>query len=235
MMTLPARPAQASEAASGPAINFDAEAARYALLRRLAPSMRHHLVVNLQPIGMVYEIMERRLRAAQPNLAEVHEGAHKISTYARSALHSCLDVITWLAPEDEAPIGAVDGVDECLEMVATSFSFRGFALRNQVEPVPGRVRRAAMRNVLTGALLYLSDSNTARAEIVLAASATKSGLRLALTLTPTAGEPGFPSGPTYRSLTWNDVESLATADSVELKREGQGLGIVFPWLRGPAG
>ena len=34
-----------------------AEAARYALLRRLAPSMRHHLVVNLQPIGMVHEII----------------------------------------------------------------------------------------------------------------------------------------------------------------------------------
>ena len=41
----------------------EAEAARYALLRRLAPSMRHHLVVNLQPIGMIYEVMDRRLRA----------------------------------------------------------------------------------------------------------------------------------------------------------------------------
>ena len=40
-----------------------AEAARYALIRRLAPSMRHHLVVNLQPIGMIYEVMDRRLRA----------------------------------------------------------------------------------------------------------------------------------------------------------------------------
>ncbi|NNU44225.1 hypothetical protein [Ramlibacter montanisoli] len=44
----------------------EAEAARYALLRRLAPSFRHHLVVNLQPIGMIYEVMERRLRAPAP-------------------------------------------------------------------------------------------------------------------------------------------------------------------------
>ena len=54
-----------------------AEAARYTLLRRLAPSMRHHLVVNLQPIGMIYEVMDRRLKAPQPALAEVHESAHK--------------------------------------------------------------------------------------------------------------------------------------------------------------
>ena len=46
-----------------------AEAARYALLRRLASSMRHHLVVNLQPIGMIYEVMDRRLRAPVPDLA----------------------------------------------------------------------------------------------------------------------------------------------------------------------
>lgn len=79
-----------------------AEAARYALLRRLAPSMRHHLVVNLQPIGMIYEVMERRLRAPQPDLANVHESAQKINGFARAALDSCLDVVTWLAPEESA-------------------------------------------------------------------------------------------------------------------------------------
>src|SRR5688572_33423554 len=92
----------------------EAEAARYALLRRLAPSMRHHLVVNLQPIGMIYEVMDRRLRAAEPNLADVHESAHKINGFARAALNSCLDVVTWLAPEDSMATSASEGVRECL-------------------------------------------------------------------------------------------------------------------------
>ena len=68
-----------------PASVARAEAARYALLRRLAPSMRHHLVVNLQPIGMIYEVMDRRLRAPSPDLASIHEGAHKINGFARAA------------------------------------------------------------------------------------------------------------------------------------------------------
>ena len=63
--------------------------------------MRHHLVVNLQPIGMVYEVMDRRLRAAEPDLAEVHDSAHKINGFARAALNSCLDVVTWLAPDED--------------------------------------------------------------------------------------------------------------------------------------
>src|SRR3954453_20657798 len=107
-----------------PAVSPEAEAARYALLRRLAPSMRHHLVVNLQPIGMVYEIMDRRLRAPEPNLADVHDGAQKINSYSRAALASCVEVITWLSPEDGARTTAAEGVRECLGLVATSFTFR---------------------------------------------------------------------------------------------------------------
>ena len=42
------------------------EAARYALLRRLMPAIRHHLVGEFQPIGMVAAMLERRLQAATP-------------------------------------------------------------------------------------------------------------------------------------------------------------------------
>src|SRR3954463_12954570 len=93
-----------------PAVSPEAEAARYALLRRLAPSMRHHLVVKLQPIGMVYEVMDRRLRAPEPDLAEVHASARKINGFARDALNSCLDVVSWLAPQEEMLTTAGEGV-----------------------------------------------------------------------------------------------------------------------------
>src|SRR3954466_7592829 len=105
-----------------------AEAARYALLRRLAPSMRHHLVVNLQPIGMIYEVMDRRLRAPEPDLAVVHESAHKINGFARAALNSCLDVVTWLAPEEDMRTTLTEGVRECMGLLATGLTFRGYAL-----------------------------------------------------------------------------------------------------------
>jgi len=210
------------------------EAARYALLRRLAPSMRHHLVVNLQPIGMVYEIMDRRLRAPQPNLADVHEGAQKINVYARSALASCLDMVTWLAPEDGAATTIADGVRECLALVATSFTFRGFTLRSQVDDVPGDVPRAAFRNVVTGALVHLSDERAAPAEIVLTAQAHGDAIQLKLVPRASAGEPGFATAPAYRPITWSDVEALARADGVQVRREGETLAITLPRIQ-PAG
>lgn len=206
------------------------ESARYALLRRLAPSMRHHLVVNLQPIGMVYEIMDRRLRAPEPKLADVHEGAQKINTYARAALASCVDVVTWLSPDEGARLTVADGVRECLALVATSFTFRGFSLRSEVGEVPGEVERSSFRNVVTGALLHLSDAQSPPAEIVITAQGGARGLEVALTARPKDGEPGFATAPTYRPLTWNDVQALARADGVELARDGTSIRLTLPWL-----
>ena len=212
-----------------------AEAARYALLRRLAPSMRHHLVVNLQPIGMIYEVMDRRLRAPAPDLAEVHDSAHKINGFARAALDSCLDVVTWLAPEEQALTSGADGVRECFGLLATSLTFRGYALRNEVPAIPGEIRRCAIRNVLTAALLNATDENPAPADLVLSAQPDNEALVLLLTLRPTEGEKGFAPEPPYRPLAWSDVEALAAAESVAVAREGrQKLRLAIPWAR-PAG
>jgi len=209
-----------------------AEAARYALLRRLAPSMRHHLVVNLQPIGMIYEVMDRRLRAPQPDLADVHESANKINGFARAALNSCLDVVTWLAPEEEMQTTASEGVRECLGLLATSLTFRGYALRNEVQPVPGEVRRAAIRNVLTAAMIHATDENPPPADLVLSAEPSPAALLLTLTLRPTQGNQGFSTEAGYRPLEWSDVEALAAAEAVELKREGrQRVQLAIPWAK----
>ena len=233
-MTPPAlsvqEPAALPSVEAGDAHSPQVEAARYALLRRLAPSMRHHLVVNLQPIGMIYEVLDRRLRAAEPKLADVHDSAQKINGFARAALASSLDVVTWLAPEEEATTTAAEGVRECLALVATSFSFRGYALRNEVEPVAGECRKCAMRTVLTAALIHLTDERAAPAEIRLWAESAADGLVLRIALRSTDGEQGFGTAPAYRPLTRSDLQALADAEGVQLNRDSdEGLSVTFPW------
>jgi len=207
-----------------------AEAARYALLRRLAPSIRHHLVVNLQPIGMIYEVMDRRLRAPQPDLAQLHDSAHKINGFARAALGSCLDVVTWLAPEEGAAVAFEAGVAECLGLLATSLGFRGYALRDETGKQPRTVRRAAIRNVLTAALLHLTDELPPPGELVLEARAGATGMELLLTLQPVTGDPVIHGERGYRALEWTDLEALAAAESTILVRpDARSISLLFPW------
>ena len=205
-----------------------AEAAHYALLRRLAPSMRHHLVVNLQPIGMIYEVMDRRLRAPTPDLASVHDSAQKINGFARAALDSCLDVITWLAPDHSATTPGAEGVRECVGLLATSLGFRGYAIRNEVGDIAGEVSRASLRQLLTSALLHLTDQSPPPADLVLTAATESGGLRLTLVLRPSTGSQGFAAEASYRTLEWSDVEAIAQAESVQVQRDGHTIRLLIP-------
>lgn len=207
----------------------ETEAARYALLRRLAPSMRHHLVVNLQPIGMIYEVMERRLRAPTPDLAHVQDSATKINGFAKAALASCLDVVGWLAPDDTVACTVEEAVRECAALLATSLSFRGYALRNEAQPLPRKIRRAAIRSLLTGVLLHCTDEKPAPADLVLASAEEEQGALVTITVKPTQGDKGMPPDANYRKITWGDLQALAAADGVQLAREGDRILLRFPW------
>lgn len=228
-MTSPAHSSQ--ERAALPAASR-AEAARYALLRRLAPSMRHHLVVNLQPIGMIYEVMDRRLRAPQPNFAEVHDSARKINGFARAALNSCLDVVTWLAPEEDAVSTVADGVRECLGLLTTSLTFRGYTVRNEAASAPGEIHRSAIRNLLTAAMIHMTDENPSPADLVLTVEAGSESAVLTLTIRPTDGAAGVQAEPSYRRIDASDLDALAAAESVQVARDGrQRLRLTIPWAR----
>jgi len=218
-------------ASEKPPADYRAEAARYALLRRLAPSIRHHLVVNLQPIGMIYEVTERRLRAAEPDLASVHENMQRINGFTKAALGACSDVVSWLAPSEEACVTVNEGVQECFGLLATSLSFRGYALRNQVDAPTGQVRLPAIRCVLTAALLHVTDHLPPPADLVLTATASVEGLRLTLTLRSGDGTQGFTQEAGYRQLGWDDVQALAAAESVALQRDAGTISLTVPWAQ----
>lgn len=207
----------------------DAEAARYALLRRLAPSMRHHLVVNLQPIGMIYEVMERRLRAPEPDLAHVHESASKINTFARAALASSLDVVGWLAPDEKIGISVHDGARECASLLATSLSFRGYALRNEVGTITRQVRRSALRSLLAGTLIHTADHLKPASDLVVAATEEDGGVVITVTSRPSDGDKGFANEAPYRKIAWRDLQALAVAEGVQLMREGPRITMRMPW------
>ena len=207
-----------------------AESAHYALLRRLAPSFRHHLVVNLQPIGMICEVMDRRLRAPVPDLAHVQDSANKINGFAKAALTSCVDVVGWVAPDDAVTVALDDAMRECATLMATSLSFRGYALRNEVGELPGLVRRAGIRILSTAVLLYCTDHLPAPADLVLTAAAEADNACLRLDVRRNQGENAFRGEGTYRKLEWQDLEALAAAHGVRLAREGERIALRLPWV-----
>ena len=190
------------------------EAARYALLRRLALAMRHQLVVHLQPIGMVTELMERRLRRPEPDWVLLGADMGKVQGFARAGVDASLDFVSWLAPEPGTQVALEAGVADCVQLLRTHFSFRGFALRSEVRDLPQRVSRQALRMLLPAVLFGLTDHAAAPAEVVISAGAEDSAPVLLVQLRPGTGTEGFAAHPPYRFLEWQEVENLARSEGV---------------------
>lgn len=203
-----------------------AEAARYALMRRLLPAIRHNLAGTLQPIGMMSVMLERRLKGAAPDMVQLAKNSQALSTLSREAAATSLNLMTWLAPKDNELIAVNSAVEESLSLMATELSFRGFSLDNQTTEAVAKLPKGMLRSVFTASLIALTDTFEPPASVVISAQGEGGDARLRITLTAVAPSDhlnGNNQMPTYRALQWADVQALADAEGVGVQ---QGAGFV---------
>ncbi|MBC7435267.1 MAG: hypothetical protein H7332_04265 [Bdellovibrionales bacterium] len=206
------------------------EAARYALLRRLTPALRHHLIGALQPVGMLAAMLERRAQAAQPDMPGIQKKCADLGQLSREATASCVDLISWISPKTADSVSAEDGIKECLSVLETDLALRGFSTVNKSAGQTCTLARSAVRNVLTAALLALTDSVQSPHEVVLSAGTEGDLVVLSLTLTlkPREGEPMAIANHAYRAMEWDDVLALARSESVEVEYSALRVKLVCP-------
>lgn len=227
-MTIPETSPRAHGSALPDAVSGQqVEAARYAVLRRLAPCLRHHMVRPLQPIGLIYGVMHHKLSAAQPDLQSVREEAEKINEFAKAALEECMDMGTWLAPEPGVLVDVESGVKECVGLMATMLHFCGFRLINGVDELPALVLRDAMRMVLSAALFELTDSLDKPATVSIQAEAGPADVTVSLLVNSSGDSELDRYDDGYRKLVWADVQALALAEHVGLSRQDGQVNLRF--------
>ena len=196
-----------------------AEAARYGVLRRLAPALKHDMVVNLQAISMMAEVLNARLERGSPSPAEFQSSISKLNRLARDAVMSCLKVAAWIEPGEDEGVRLAQGIDECIALLATNFNFRGFSIVRELPESDFQVWRMTLRNLLVAALMALTDAAPGPSEVRVKAEVQNGFAEISVRLAPRRDEfEAIPIGPTYRQLDWADVQALAAAESVELVR-----------------
>ncbi len=197
-----------------PPHNICADAARYALLRRLMPSMLHNMAGALQPIGMTAAIMEKRLQTAAPDLSAITKNSGNIKTLARDASSTFMDLMTWLAPKATQQVAVNVGIEDALAMVSTELSFRGFTIINETRSVCDELPQTVLRSVFMAAFLALTDAAPSCGQVTIKAHAMNDEIVLGLELIAIGNERLHGSLHAYRELTCDDVQFLADAEGV---------------------
>jgi signal transduction histidine kinase len=197
------------------------EAAQFALLRRLAPSLRHRLIGGLHPISLMAELAARRLSSEPPDLVSARDAVAKIQSQAQLAAASSVATLAWITGEESPSISLKAGIEECVAMVRTDAEMRGTAISSRIVGVDATVSRRALRTVFTAMLVCAVDAEPHPARIELCASKEDGGpddgvaVRVESISLQEPGSPDFAADE--RLLTWEDVQVLAQLEGVEVR------------------
>jgi C4-dicarboxylate-specific signal transduction histidine kinase len=206
-----------------------AEAARYGVLRRLGPALKHDMVVNLQAIAMLAEVLNAKLDRGAPDPAEFHRSIAKLNRLAREAVAGCLKVAAWLEPGEDEGIKLSDGLAECLQLLASNFNFRGFVVNAECAETPFQVSRVLLRNLLIASLITLTDAAGGPCRVDVHADVEGATALITVRISPREDDyEGLPYEPTYRQLEWADVQALAQAEGIELERGADHISLRMP-------
>ena len=197
-----------------------AEAARYALMRRLLPAIRHNLAGTLQPIGMMSAMLEKRIKSAAPDMALMAKNTQALTTLSREAAATSLNLMTWLAPRDNEMIAVSSAVDESFSLMATELSFRGFCLENQAAQATTKLSKGMLRSVFTASLIALTDMAEQPASVIVNVDGKAGDTRLCIAIAALGEKQSVVLSspmPVYRSLQWADVQALGYAEGVDIE------------------
>jgi hypothetical protein len=227
METLPVGSTQERDALederSSVKVNRELEAARYALLQRLTPAIRHQVAGVFQPIMMLVSMVQRLVQAPSADLEKIGTHCASMHSFSRSGARGSQECFSWFSATQRIDVGVNDGVGECLNLVSTELALREFTIINDLTTCTAIWPQDALRNVFMAALLAITDVTPSPAALVLSSECDVSGLALTLTVRSASDAVLRESVPIYRKIEWLDVALLAEAEGVRLERTASGV------------
>jgi hypothetical protein len=206
-----------------------ARAAQHDILRRLTPPLRHDMVVHLQSLGMMAEALSARMDRGRVDQDDLAGSVSKLNRLSRQAVARCLEVCTWMEPAEDDTAKLREGATEVVRLLSTSLNFRGFDLRMELGDGDFDVSRTALRFLLAGAILTLTDAAPAPGQVIVRTEQSSTHGVIAVDYQPQ------PEGvftqlhdPGDAPLSWLEVQALAGQHGVELMRNGQAIILRLP-------
>ena len=212
-----------------------AEAASYAVLRRIAPVLRHDVAGFMQPVGMLMMVLQRRVQMPEPDLQAIAKNVASVSALAKEATTGCMNAMGWMASREDSPVSLRGSVDEAAKLMAMELSASGLEISNAISDDAVTVPQSFFRSVLMGALLAFCDQRTAgsilRISVEAGAESGSGDLRLMLHMLPgdaaaSAASPAIERKP--RSIDWHDVEAMARSFGARISRGEGWLSLDLP-------
>ena len=160
MRTASARQPSLSQHEADPCLNDRlAEAARYAVLNRLMPVLRHDVAGAMQSPRMLLMVLDKRLQAADPDLPAIAKNVASINALTKQATADCMEALSWVASSEDIRVSLRSHVDKAIALLAMELNVNGLTLVNGVAD-EAFASQSFLRSVFMGAVLAFCDQHT---------------------------------------------------------------------------
>ena len=203
--------------------NFQADAARYAVLNRIMPALRHDVAGAMQPVRMLLMVLERRLQTANPDLETIAKNVTSISTLTKLASVEIMSALGWAASGEDIRVSLRSSVDEAINLLALELAVAKMALVNGIADDVACAPQSFLRSVFMGALLAFCDQHVEGGilQVTFNATATDSQQpgQLQLRMLPDdtlKSQAALEIDREYCMIGWSDVQAMAQSCDVEM-------------------
>ena len=217
--------------------DWRADAARYAVLNRMMPALRHDVAGAMQPVRMLLLVLERRLQNADPDLDTIAKNVTSISMLTKTASVDVMSAMGWTSSDDDVRVGLRSSVDEAIKLLALELTLKKMALVNGIADDSATAPQSFLRSVFMGALLAFCDQNIEGGilQVTVAAAAADSQqpsqLQLQLRMLPDdtgASKVSLDVSRKHRVIEWPDVQAMAQSCGVQMARGDGWLTLDLP-------
>ena len=211
-----------------------AEAASYAVLRRLMPVLRHDVAGSMQPVRMLMMVLERRVHAPEPDMQAITKNVVSVSALTKKATADCVSALEWIGSSQDSHVSLRSSVDEAIKLLAMELSANALVLINGISDETPTAPQSFLRTVFMGSLLAFCDQCAAGGSLKVtfeAATDSNRPHRLQLRLLPGDADkqPAFQGlVRKYRLMDWLDVEAMARPYGVAVTQGDDWLTLDLP-------
>ena len=191
----------------------DADAIRYAVLRKLASGMRHSLMGELQTIQFSAELAARMIETGAGGQT-LDDCIRQLPDQTRAAVKSCRAMMEWLRPDDKASTTVDEAVQQCLKVTGDDWPLRGIEASTDLKSGDASVSKPVLRELMVTSLLALTDSRPGPLDIRITSSSSGGEVTISLSAKPVERKTPFPPLTLYRALTCEDVIAIGKANGV---------------------
>jgi hypothetical protein len=197
-----------STAASGDDLKDRVDAIRYAVVRKLAPGLRHALMGELQAIQLSAEFACRMLRS-DADLDEVRASLERIPHQCSDAVKAGRLLIEWLMPEEGTTASVSESVRQCLKLVGEDWFLRGIEATTDLPAADVQGPKTALRELIVTALLVLTDMHDQPVDVQVRVRTVGDHIGIIVQAHAANRTSSIPPIRSYRKLAWADLEVLA--------------------------